>query len=1434
MHSFLEHLARTAPPVGGGGHDEQVRTWMKQVRELAHDCSNCIDIYLQHGDPAVYRARRGRCRCLWWASWLVHRVVAQHHAATRLRELKERARDVGERRIRYGVVVHDKAPLAAPSSSPPDQAADTEEEDDDDDDRNQMAAAAADSCDDHRRRLLEPRALDDYCAEKLLGWLKLQAETGRAAAAGLMPSIAIVAQGGADNAGAIARQSLDLAAVHFDRRVWINLRDVHHPWDLPLLPEEILCYILHRCQHQGTSDHVGGEYGRWQAYSYRSDVYNEIHTTIAQMKVDDKIEEIKGKIEQLESGKSNNLEKNKSSKTLNPITLSDKPLGILVEALRFAPMAPECKPLSSDEEIMQEAVEMLKEHMEAPAGKAAEPLIRLDNTQYELILQKMFPPASTKPPPQSEQAAASTLGEDHIREIVHNHKITLEIIRELLLPMRHLLDGNSVKEQTTCITKGEGANSVAAANEEAKEKMVDEDENKTRLLMEGITQDLLSKSSKLQLLQGNYVEEQTKQLGMGGHDKISNNAVVDAIKGTKDKMYEMSLEIKDQLFIKGIVDKIKDHLDNKKAVIVLQDEEEYVSQWEKTRNALSLLGCATGSAVIVATKNNQRAKEFCFPPGEPVTYSLVGLYHDRVLKLTNQRENQDDYNRQILRDILDKCDPQEFSMKMFMHALYANPNRSNEELCKLHEALQVPQNSLATSNAKKIFKFSYRDLPREHRTCLLHLAIFPPGHKIRRSTIIARWLTEGLITKEDWPTAVRHAERCFDALINRWLVWPSDIGAAGKVKSCMVCDPIHGFITKMAKKQHILDARLSDLWARHFSIFSGLRLRASDGIDKFVHKLPKYSPQLALLKVLDLENCQCFKKNHYLKDICNKILLLKYLSLRGTNVTHLPSEINNLHELEVLDIQQTKMPEHTTRDVMLLKLRRLLAGHVNQRHSHDMGMPIGDEMSLYSSVRIPRKIEKMENIEVLSNVKASWDGNELKDIRKLWRLRKFGVVIHDKDSHLDKLLRAISDLKECLQSLSITVYETKSEGISPNKQLLLPEMFGRLVQPPKLLESLSINGLTHRVRLLPLLARGSNELAKVTLSGTELKQNDLMVMAVLPNLCCVRFQHKAYTERTLTFKVDEFQHLKYFLVEGVNMTDIIFENGAAPELEHIILSFTNICSLCGIGCLPKLMELQLKGNNSILSLPQDRIAPDMNSESRLLTFKKGEFEQLKNFVVEGPNMTDIIFEKEAAPKLQKIVLSLTNVNSLSGVEGLPKLKEIELKGHKFLLSFFANANQITKVTLCDTLLKQEDMHILANKPNMGSLVLLDKSYDESQLAFNKDEFPKLNLLIVECSTIINISFADGSAPKLEKIVWHFSRKDFCLLSGIANLPEFKELEFNGDFVPDKVRKAINAHKRKPILTHKKPRHYRPAPKEEDEARFPWISNLFSKKQEDRR
>lgn len=67
MKSFLAHLARSTPP--GREHDEQVRTWMNQVRLLAQDCHNCIDLYLYSGNPDIHRAKGRFRRYLWWVYW---------------------------------------------------------------------------------------------------------------------------------------------------------------------------------------------------------------------------------------------------------------------------------------------------------------------------------------------------------------------------------------------------------------------------------------------------------------------------------------------------------------------------------------------------------------------------------------------------------------------------------------------------------------------------------------------------------------------------------------------------------------------------------------------------------------------------------------------------------------------------------------------------------------------------------------------------------------------------------------------------------------------------------------------------------------------------------------------------------------------------------------------------------------------------------------------------------------------------------------------------------------------------------------------------------------------------------------------------------------------------------------------------------------------
>ena len=53
------------------------------------------------GNPDIHRAKGRLRRYLWWVYWFLRKLVAQHRAAVELRQLKDRARDVGERRLRY-------------------------------------------------------------------------------------------------------------------------------------------------------------------------------------------------------------------------------------------------------------------------------------------------------------------------------------------------------------------------------------------------------------------------------------------------------------------------------------------------------------------------------------------------------------------------------------------------------------------------------------------------------------------------------------------------------------------------------------------------------------------------------------------------------------------------------------------------------------------------------------------------------------------------------------------------------------------------------------------------------------------------------------------------------------------------------------------------------------------------------------------------------------------------------------------------------------------------------------------------------------------------------------------------------------------------------------------------------------------------------------
>lgn len=295
MESFLAHLS-----MSGGAHSEQVRTWMNQVRRLALDCNHCIDLYLTRSNPEILRASGPLCRYILWLPWLVSKTVAQHRAAVQLRELKDRARHVSERRSRYAVEAPPPVEASASAAGEDDEA---EAEDDDE-------LATDYSGPSSRRRAIRRRSvslfavptLDDYFTGKLAEWIDKEIVKGGNTTGSSIPSIAMVAPaapaGGPDNpVETLAGEALQVAVAHFDggKVIYVDVPDQ------PLEPDDILWYTLQELSRSAGRGEGGDKQQQqadggvdWHADRTRKmKLIEEMQGIVRAMELDGKIEEIK-------------------------------------------------------------------------------------------------------------------------------------------------------------------------------------------------------------------------------------------------------------------------------------------------------------------------------------------------------------------------------------------------------------------------------------------------------------------------------------------------------------------------------------------------------------------------------------------------------------------------------------------------------------------------------------------------------------------------------------------------------------------------------------------------------------------------------------------------------------------------------------------------------------------------------------------------------------------------------------------------------------------------------------------------------------------------------------------------------------------------------------------------------------------------------------
>jgi Leucine-rich repeat (LRR) protein len=329
--------------------------------------------------------------------------------------------------------------------------------------------------------------------------------------------------------------------------------------------------------------------------------------------------------------------------------------------------------------------------------------------------------------------------------------------------------------------------------------------------------------------------------------------------------------------------------------------------------------------------------------------------------------------------------------------------------------------------------------------------------------------------------------------------------------------------------------------------------------------------------VLDLEGYKGLNKKKILKSIC-KILLLKYLSLRNTDVTQLPKQIKDLQCLETLDIRQTKVQILAKKAIVLPLLKHFLAGD-----KISVSNDTRESEESFSAVDMPLGIDRMKNLEILSHVQVTNSSSDLTGIAELLKLRKLGVALCGTRAKMSDLFLQIDKLHKCLRSLSVRIHQ---QAVGEKHDALTPPCFIR---------SLNVSGLTSG---LPHMIQEFHQLVKLTLTETYLKEDDLRILGKLRGPRFLKLLNKAYTESELSFKEEEFQTLNFLLVRTTDVTNINFATGAAPKLERIIWSFPTTACVSGLRHLPELREFVLNGDCN-----PDQVIDEIVSHTKFPFFK---------------------------------------------------------------------------------------------------------------------------------------------------------------------------------------------------------------------------------------
>ncbi|XP_047957586.1 putative late blight resistance protein homolog R1A-3 [Salvia hispanica] len=467
---------------------------------------------------------------------------------------------------------------------------------------------------------------------------------------------------------------------------------------------------------------------------------------------------------------------------------------------------------------------------------------------------------------------------------------------------------------------------------------------------------------------------------------------------------------------------------------------------------------------------------------------------------------------------------------------------------KYWESIRRSVNSLVNSedgmHCLKILKLSYNHLPVYLKPCFLYLGMFEEDSKIRVSTLIKLWVSEGFVKPVNGKSLETIVKEYLDELVARNLILVHEFGRTGSMKYLKIHDLLRDLCLREAVKE-----RFYHVVGQHNPLGTSIQRRvviprntskkevldamsSTPHVRSYISEYERVQllPNLRLLRTLRAYDQFSHTKEHsYSLRELFKLVNLRYLAVFHKDGSQLPSSINLLWSLQTLILHSLSIKNALVEIWNMSQLR-----HVDfyvDEWLNDGGLHLPDPPS--------DKIVIMENLQTLIGV-SNFKCDEMM-VRSIPNIKKLGLsfpIPEGIESGDDYCLHNIERLPK-LESLSC-----KGEGRSGLLQKLTF---------PDSLKSLTLGTYINRIEDILKKASALPLLQKLKLRGGDFTAGKWeTVEGQFPSL--------KYLELSLC------SGLKWWMTESSHF----------PCLEHISLSWVSLKEFpAELGEIPTLKSVRM-------------------------------------------------------------------------------------------------------------------------------------------------------------------------------------------------------------------------------------------------------------------